>query len=61
MTPDELQDARFLFTFAKSQAEYGDKELSPLAMRIAISLCGEDYVRIAEGCGWRREDLLKRG
>jgi hypothetical protein len=54
---DDLQDARKLFTFAKSQAAYGDKELPPLAMRIAIDLCGEDYVKIAEGCGWTHEEL----
>jgi hypothetical protein len=53
----ELEDARFLFTFAKMQADYGDEELPPIAMRIAIKLAGEDYVKIAEGCGWTREEL----
>jgi hypothetical protein len=59
--PDDLQDARTLFTFAKAQALYAgygeDEELPRLAMLLAIKLSGEDYVKIAEGCGWTREEL----
>jgi hypothetical protein len=53
----ELEDARELFTFAKTQAAYGDKELPRIAVKVAIYVAGEDYVKIAEGCGWTREEL----
>jgi hypothetical protein len=59
--PDDPQDARALFTFAKAQALYvgygEDEELPRLAVRLAIELSGDDYVKIAEGCGWTREEL----
>jgi hypothetical protein len=59
--PDDLQDARQLFTCAKALALYmgygEDETLYRLFMQLAIKLSGDDYVNVAAGCGWTREEL----
>jgi hypothetical protein len=57
-TPDDLQDARVLFTFAREHANCGDdKHIISMAVRAAIDAAGEDYAVIAAACGWTAKDL----
>jgi hypothetical protein len=48
----ELEDARLLFAFAKTQIH--DRELAALAVAIAGDLAGQDFGRISQSCGWER-------
>lgn len=56
--PKDLEDARLLYTFAKSQAAYGDMKLAALALQAAAAAAGPDYAEIAESCGWTRKELF---
>jgi hypothetical protein len=56
----KLRDARMLFTFAKQQADFGDDpKYVALIIKSAMNAGGDDYMGIAESCGWTREALAK--
>jgi hypothetical protein len=55
---DELEDARLLYAFGKTQAFHGDRELAGLAVVIAGDLAGQQFGRISESCGWARKELF---
>jgi hypothetical protein len=55
---DDLRDARTLFEFAKQQGGLGDDpKFVAIIIKAAMSAGGDEYLKIAESCGWTREAL----
>jgi hypothetical protein len=55
---EELEDARLLYAFGKTQAFNGDNGLAAMAVVIAGDLAGQEFGRISESCGWARRELF---